>query len=533
MIYRKKIIIFVLAIIIIISGSFYIFKYLKNTSLEKNFNNNISEIDLLIDSGYFSQADKMIFIAGKSAFTPLHYKRLLKRNLCLQGSVNLENVSQSAYHKYPEDELILSAYIYVLLNNGKIEDAASILLNQDKQIVQDSLFIEANIKNKSYNETSNLLYQGISEKNSLLYRKLYKLTNNRKFLLDAVLVHLETGNIQSADNILEEIVSDNLEYQKLQFFIKYDSGKFDSALEILDLFDCGFSIQEIQLFRIDIQIRQEKYREAQIAISEFLDIYPRFSWIPYYNHIWLNLVSTNFKSKEIIDRSLKIYPENRKLVLIILDYYLENNMDQDAIDILEKYINNNQSDDELEIILKELKGNKNPEYTVNIVRNLVNQNPENISASRYLAWNIFVNEDILHLKHFLDQMQKEGDAGWINFFGALISIKNRDYKLAMDEFKVSYDLKNQWETLYNLAVLSEYTNNYQDAIEYYQNAENILSDNNENMITKSVIRTALALLLYEIQDYEHSYREVRNALDLDIYNLRANLLLKKLESVSF
>ena len=54
--------------------------------------------------------------------------------------------------------------------------------------------------------------------------------------------YLENGNIKLADTLLEEIVSDNLEYQKLQFFIKYDSGKFDKALEILDLFDCGFSI---------------------------------------------------------------------------------------------------------------------------------------------------------------------------------------------------------------------------------------------------------------------------------------------------
>ena len=58
--------------------------------------------------------------------------------------------------------------------------------------------------------------------------------------------------------------------------------------------------------------------------------------------------------------------------------------------------------------IKELEGINNPEYIVNIIRNLVNQNPENISASRYLAWNIFVNDDIAHLKHFLDQVEKEG-----------------------------------------------------------------------------------------------------------------------------
>ncbi len=533
MIFRKKEIIFILAIIITISGTFLILQYLKSTSLEKKFTNKIIEIDLLISSGSFSQADKLIFIAGKSANTSLQYKSLLKRALGLQGSVSLEEISQIAHEKYPQDELILSAYIYVLLNNGKIVDAASILHDQDKQIVQESFLIETNIKNKNYNEKDDLLYKGIYEKNSLIYRKLFKLTNDSKFLLDAVLVNLENGNIQLADTLLEEIVSDNLEYQKLQFFIKYDSGKFDKALEILDLFDCGFSIQELQLIRIDIHIRQEKYRKAQIAIREFLDIYPDYSWIPYYNNIWLNSVYTGFESKTIIEDGLKIYPDNREIMLITMDYYLENNMDEEAIDILRKYIKNNQSDNELEIILKELEGIKNPEYIVNIIRNLVNQNPENISASRYLAWNIFVNDDIAHLKHFLDQIEKEGEAGWINFFKALISVKKGDFKSASEEFQSSYEFENQWETLYNLAVLSEYTKYYQEAIEYYQNAENNLISSEENMVTKSIIRSSLASLLYEIKDYERSYREVRNALDLDIYNLKANLLLKKLESVTF
>ncbi len=533
MIFRKKGIIVILAIIITFSGGFLIFQYLKNTSLEKIFINKISEIDLLLSSGYFSKADELILIASESAVTPLHYQRLLKRALGMQSSVNLEKVSRIAFEKYPKDELILSAYIYVLLNNGKIIDAASILLNQDKQIVKDSLFIETNIKNKSYNEEANLLYQGIDEKNALIYRKLYKLTNNRKFLLDAVLVNLEAGNIQLADTILEEIVSDNLEYQQLQFFIKYDNGKFDSALEILDLFDCGFSIQEIQLLRIDIQIRQEKYSKAQIAIMKFLDIYPDYSWIPYYNYIWLNSVHTISESTTIIEKGLNIYQNNRELLLIITDYYLENNMDKEAIDILGKYIKNNKSDDELEIISKELEGANNPEYFVNIVRNLVNQNPKNISATRYLAWNIFLNEDIPHLQHFLGQIENEGDDGWIDFFRALISIKNGNYKLAIEEFQSSYELEKQWETLYNLAVVYKYKNNYQEAIVYYQKAENSLVNNKENMVTKSLIRTSLASLLYEVKDYEQAYREVRNALDLDIYNLKANLLLKKLESITF
>ena len=220
-------------------------------------------------------------------------------------------------------------------------------------------------------------------------------------------------------------------------------------------------------------------------------------------------------------------------MLITMDHYIENNRDKDAISLIEDYININQSDDELVIILIEFEGPKDPEYIVNRVRDLVNRNPENISASRYLAWNIFENNDIPHLQKFLDQAERGKETGWIKFFRALVSAGNGEYIVAMEEFKSSYEFEPQWEILYNLAVISEYLNNYHDAIEYYQKADNSLVNTTSNMITKSIIRTALASLLYEMEDYEFSYRELRNALDLDIYNLKANLLLKKLESVTF
>ena len=270
----SKVIIFVFLLIITISGIYLILRYLKNNRQETNFVNLIVEIDSFIASGYYNQADELIFSASKSANTPLNYKRLLKRALEVRGYKNLETIAQIAYQKYPKEDLILSVYIFVLLRNGKSEMAASILLNRDNQLVPESLYIETNIKNKDYYEGDNFLYRGLDEKSVSIYRKLYKITDDRKFLLDAVLVYLEQGEFKLADKILEEIVSDDLEYRKLQFLIKYDSGEFDIALERLDIFDCSFSIQEILLLRIDIRIRQGLFKKAKIAIAEFLDLYP-------------------------------------------------------------------------------------------------------------------------------------------------------------------------------------------------------------------------------------------------------------------
>ena len=66
--------------------------------METNFNNLIVEIDSLVFSGYYNQADELIYIAGKFANNPLHYKSLLKRAFEVRGK-NLETISKTAYNK--------------------------------------------------------------------------------------------------------------------------------------------------------------------------------------------------------------------------------------------------------------------------------------------------------------------------------------------------------------------------------------------------------------------------------------------------
>lgn len=522
-----------LVFIITISTFFLVSLYLKNKELEKTFVNLIEEIDTFILSGYFAHAEELIYTAGKSANSPLKYKRLLKRAVEISSFTILALISETAYQEYPKDDQILSVYIFALLRNGRSDDAAAVLMDTDNRQVPGSLAIETNINTGNYDNTENILYKGVYNKNASLFIKLYELTNNRKFLIDAVLVYLENGDYKLADTILEGIVSDHLEYRKLQFLIKYDSGKLDSALKMLDLLDLGFTIQEIQLLRIDIKIREGLYEEALITINEFLEIYPDYSWIPYYNLIWLNSIQINPDIENIVNKSIKAYPDNRRLLLIIINYYLEKNKDEEAIVMIEKYIINNKTDNELEIILRELKGASNPEYFVNTVRELVNQDPTNTDASRYLAWNIFENNDIPHLQQFLNQIEIGEPVGWIDFFKALISVEKGDYAKAAEQFESSYELEFQWESLYNLAVLSDYENHHQDAIEYYQKAENSLTDTVDNMTTKSMIRTELASLLFKIKDYENAYRELRNAMDQDKDNLKASFLFNKLEAITY
>jgi len=150
-----------------------------------------------------------------------------------------------------------------------------------------------------------------------------------------------------------------------------------------------------------------------------------------------------------------------------------------------------------------------------------------MNAAKYLSWKMFENGKFNNLDNFL-QIEKN-NYSWVLFFKAIVACSQEDYNKSIDLLQSAYVLEGKWEYLYNMGVLFEYTNQYQNAIQYYQNAENLL-DNTMYLETKSLIRTTLAELMYNMKNYNSAYREINIALDMDPHNLKANLLLKKLES---
>jgi len=526
-----KVLFSIFAFIIFLILLYFVVFHFHNKKKENDFNQHIIYLDSLINLKSYIKAEKYIFTCEKSVHNAYSYKQLLKRVYMLEDWGNLNLLAENAYKKYSKDDQIFSIYLQSLFKTNKIEIAKQLIDSNKKHSVSEELSLYSNIILGKYEIEDNILYQALDSRDPMIFSKLYGIINNKNLLINKALLNLQRGEFSTADNTLSNLELDDIQYQKLQLLTKYSNGKYFEMLNLLLKYDYGFSNEELSLIKIDINLNQNLYNDAILAIKNFLTFYCDYSVDPYINLIILDFYITIEDIDEYINRAINLFPDNKLLIKIVSNYYLRIGKENIAIGLMEKYLEHNQIDNEIILLLKQLKGLKNPEAFINNIRDLVNENPGNDIISRYFAWSLFKNNNFKDLKLFLNIQKLE--KSWTFLFNSLVLIYNNETNIALEQLNTSFELENNWEILYNLGLLYEYLQKYQNAIVSYQNAENIIKNIDKNFTTKSFIRTKLALLFYNIKDYKNSYRELKNALDLDKSNLKAHLLLKKLESSTF
>jgi len=532
MIFRKKVIVIILIVSITIF-SFIILLFVINFNKNKIFTETILNLDSLIVSGSYQKADDLLIKALNNVNSSLDFKQLLKRAYQIGNFKNLILISEKGHNKYTKNKDILSIYIFSLLKTGNIKKAQDIIKNFKNNIIPENLYKETEIKSGEYYNTENIYYRVIHETNISLYKKLFNITENNKLLIDIVLMYMGNGDFKKANDVLSSLESDMINKSKLFFLTKYYSYQYNAALDLLLLNDYGFSIEDLSLIKIDLNLKMSLYPDAVKNITNFLNLYPEYSVLPYVNLIYLGYFTEIQNIGKFINSSINYFPDNRKLILSLIDYFILNNSENKAIKLVENYFKNNVNDDEFKIFLKQLKGTENPEIFTNSLYNLVNQKKDNLNYSRFLAWSLFKDNNMPELEKYLASYDDDLDIPWIYFFKGLIAVNKSDKSLAINNFKNAFKLEVNWETLYNIGLISFYSHDYQKAIEYLQNSENMIPSSVENLEIKSNIRTTLATLMFDMSNYDNSYREIIDALDLNKSNTKASLLLKKLESTNF
>lgn len=524
----KSIILSIVVLICLISSYFIVNLFLdKNKKLK--FENYVLDIDSLIKSESFFEVDSLISSGESLLYDSLSYKRLLKRLYLLKKWDYLILLAEKANTKFPSDKQILSIYIYSLIKLKENEKAFEIIENTKKIIIPEYLKLETNILLDKSSLEDNIFYQIMENDSTYLYSKLFEITNDNNFLINKVLLDLKAGKYDEAEKTLSNTNISDFNVNKLSLLTLYSNQKYDKVLNLLLTYDYKFSDEDLKLIYIDISFKQKLYVKAFNLIEKFLYFYPDYSPDPYINLIHLkNFLDIN-NMDSYIKSALLYFPTNPKLLYTVVDFYKNNNNEEEAIALIKKYLNNKVNNKEIEIILKQLKGTDNPDTFINNLYEFVNLHPSNTITSRYLAWNLFESNEFIKLKDFLNNF----DTAWALFFNALISVNKSDSLTAVDQFQNSFEIEKNWESIFNQGVIYEYNKNYQNAIEFYQNAENLIVNSPENYKIKSLIRTNLAYLYYDIKEYDYAYRQITNAIDQDENNLKAHLLLKKLESSIF
>jgi len=523
-------ILFVTLIILIIFFILFTGIYLNKKNKIYKFNNILKKIDT---SENVLKNNELYSSALKYAKSSIQYKSLLKRLFLKSDYDNLLRISSIAYKYYPRDSEIISIYIFSLIKTNNNTDALDLISKLKNKFVEENLISEINILTGSISSEDNIFYKVLKTKDSAFYKELYQKTGDINFLINSGLLYLEKGDYKSAESVFSNLNLENNELNKLLFYVSYYTGQYQKAINLLSTYDIGLKGEDLKLIKIDIYIKQKLYLKADAEIIKFIKLFPYNSPIPYINSIIINLSNGNniigFDFEDVISR----FQDNRSLLLAIVACSLKNNKEDTALTLIKNYTGRNSSDAEIDIISRQIKGISKPENLVNSLYELVNKYPDNGTGARYLATNLYENRNIGKLEKYLNRFNSDNTKSWVMFYKALVHSYNGNFKEAVDAFESSYKIDKKWQTLYNLSIVSQYNKNYNSAIEYLQQAENSLMNTELNLKVKSKIRTMLASLYFDMKDYNKSYRELKNALDLDNNNMHANLLYKKLESVTY
>ena len=139
---------------------------------------------------------------------------------------------------------------------------------------------------------------------------------------------------------------------------------------------------------------------------------------------------------------------------------------------------------------------------------------------------LFKTGNLPLLEDYLDEIEAKREfADWEKFYKGLLLTRKKEYTESIELLKKAYQTEKSWEILYDLGILYKIKKNYLKSIGMFQNCEKDVTDKE-----KSMIRTSLADVLAISGNKKRAVKELKYALGLDNTNIRAVLLLDKLES---
>ncbi len=479
----------VLNIIVIMIISFLLYT---NTVKKKEFNITLNKIDLSISRNAFDSAESAIKKLLSFAVKQADYMRILKRAYIISektGNIDLLiSVSEKAFTRFSKDQDIFTVYIYSLVQNKKYDKAATLLERNRKITIPGSLFsviLSAIYKNTGNdeillkirdNDLTALLH---NIKKPDLYEKLYRISDNPLVLNNYVLSLLYEGEFDRAENILRNSKSIDSINRELTGLVFYDNRHYnDAAEEFIKIYDNGKGeIQDngILLLLADALMYQDKINQAETIYEIVLDSDKTFSWIPYINIDWINIAQK--KESYRTEDAVILFPEDRELLFMSL---LKSNVGDNDL----------TEDDYKSLVVLDsphtLKNMEEPVYSGK--KDKPSGNFSRSNQDRYINefWSYFNDDrmsrkfklyfakELYRLKRFDDLFvfiakEKNKEEDWTIFYGAALAFSKRNYNDSLNLFKKYYELKKNWESLYNIGLVNLCINQFDAAVDSFNN----------------------------------------------------------------
>ncbi|MDY7028957.1 MAG: hypothetical protein SVR04_11725 [Spirochaetota bacterium] len=483
----------------------FIFHIEKKTTLREE-SVIIDRIDEYIQNGYRGEAEKAIIELSRKDMSASSHIRLLKRAWLLEsGDAGrgessrdiLEKTAESAYRGYPARQDIAAVYTYALLRSGKHDEARGVYaeaeLNGDvwRNLAGEMLLYSPDGDRAEANGMLQLSRQSGADK----FIDIYHSTGAEGFLLDAVLLMLEAGEVDRAYSLVQTNRPEGFS-PGFRFFLACDAGQWSTALRILTENPQLFPLREQLLLRADLLMRTRSYDDAH---ESYLAAYSAGSagaggsagttgsagstdsaassgqtpdWTAAYNLLYLDLQADGSLDDDL---SMEILREAEKgltpPLLMDIAGLLISYGQTDEVQMLLRGYDGGDSRPEIELLRESTRTTVNPERYSSLLWRLVSQE-ESPEYAIHLAWFLLGLEDFSGLQSLLDYSRKKyGPQAWSELFQGTVALYQDQFEEAADYFQESYRMKAHWCSAYNAAAAYMAAGRTEDALEQLELAE--------------------------------------------------------------
>ncbi len=425
----------------------------------------------------------------------------------------LEKFAEKVFKRYKKDKEITAVYLYALIKNGKGKTAYSVITDYGSDSLYPELMEEINlINNKLQNKYD-----------AYMLESLYNRTKDPRFLADAVIAEITKGNVNNPSVFALKLPEDHSGRNLLLFYSYFEEDKYQKALYILNKYDLGFEIERMMLYHADLNMYTKDYDKAEELYLTIIAKHPDVSSIPYINLAWIGTNNKQLGLGKELDRGIVSFSNDIVFLENVTAYYVSTGQKNRALEYIDKY---GKDIPLLKLEALKLKGAVEPKRMIAGIQEILLKNRDDSKIGRYYCQFLYKTGNISALNEYIIKKETDGELpGWLKFYKGLVLAAGFEYDESIELLEESYKAEKQWEILFDLGILYGAEKNYLKAVEMFQSCERNVSNRE-----KSMIRTSLAQVLYKSGNIKRAIKEVSYALDLDNNNIKAVLLLNKLES---
>jgi tetratricopeptide (TPR) repeat protein len=404
-----------------------------SSSREEKFTAAITAVDHARDAETPSRMAGLIRKSGKTAYSAKSWLMVLKRAYEYGKTENdwnlLAELSHDALEDFPGNERIAAAATVASVDSGNSAQAwetarRHLTGDRSRGIRTEAFLLNAFGTDKpALDEMTGGLASIPWSKDPSLFNEAYNMTGDRRFLMDAALLWLKTGNITEAIAYLDRSGSvPGAGYVK--GLALYDAGRpeesyplFLRELEKPAVEDAHRG--ELHLLAGDAAYRSRDYSDSAFHYRRAVSLAPGISPVPYLN------LGRGFSSlppePALLERGFSLFPEDRKIAGALALHHIETGAPERAEAVVADFEGAEEGNISL-LVLSELTNISNDTRFFVSLQRIHKAFPDNPLVTRYYLWQAVARRDFSRIRQILAESAAEKDTSWHRFYSALWNI---------------------------------------------------------------------------------------------------------------